>query len=160
MGHTNLSEIAETAGSKPADKQPDERAWIGLFAAWGIATLSTLAALFIGEIMGQIPCLVCWYQRIFMFPLAIILGIAAFRSDLSVWRYAIPLAGIGAVLAFYHSLLYIGVISESLSPCSQGVSCASADMAIFGVLPLPILSLGSFLSIAALIHFSRRSGTS
>ncbi|WP_288254060.1 disulfide bond formation protein B [uncultured Hydrogenophaga sp.] len=56
--------------------------WAWLFAAWGVALAATLGALFIGEIMGMTPCLLCWYQRIFMFPLAIVLGIAAFANDL------------------------------------------------------------------------------
>lgn len=91
-----------------------------------------------------------------MFPLAAILGIAAFRSDFAIWRYSIPLAGIGALFSFYHSLIYVGVISENLAPCSQGVSCASSDMDIFGLVPLPILSLGAFFGIVALNYFMMR----
>lgn len=135
-------------------------AWICLLLAWALATISTLGVLFVGEVMGQTPCIVCWYQRAFMFPLAILLGIAAFRSDFSVWLYAIPLAGIGAILAFYHSLLYIGAISESLSPCSRGVSCASDDMTLFGLLPLPLLSVGAFSGIAVLTYLAKRRAAS
>jgi disulfide bond formation protein DsbB len=156
MNPANATQPAAAGDLKRGDPEPGERAWRSLFVAWGIALVASLAVLFVGEVMGQTPCLVCWYQRAFMFPLAVILGIAAVRSDFAVWRYAIPLAGIGALLAFYHSLIYIGVISESLSPCSQGVSCASDDMAVFGLLPLPLLSLGSFLGIAALLYFAKR----
>ncbi|MCC6926481.1 disulfide bond formation protein B [Novosphingobium sp.] len=138
----------------------DGRAWACLFLAWGIATISALGVLFVGEVMGQTPCSLCWFQRAFMFPLAVILGIAALRSDFTIWRYAMALAGLGAFVALYHSLVYVGVIAESLAPCSQGVSCASADMTIFGVLPLPFLALGAFLGIAALMYFSNRKAES
>lgn len=134
----------------------DGRAWTSLFLAWGIATIATLSVLFVGEVMGQTPCAMCWLQRAFMFPLAVILGIAALRSDFAIWRYAIPLASMGALLALYHSLIYAGLIAENLSPCSQGVSCANADMVIFGVLPLPFLSLGSFFCISALVYYSNQ----
>lgn len=70
-----------------------------LYLAWLIALVSTLGALFIGEVMGKTPCVLCWYQRIAMFPLALILGIAVFLSDFSVRRYVLPLATIGGLIA-------------------------------------------------------------
>lgn len=134
-------------------------AWPNLFSAWVLALIASLAVLFIGEVMGQTPCVLCWYQRAFMFPLAIILAIATFQSDYAVWRYAVPLAGFGGLIAFYHSLLYAGLVSEALAPCQQGVSCAGADMTIFGVVPLPFLSFLAFLAIATLTFFSKRKTT-
>lgn len=160
MNRRSDTQIAEPVISKQIVVGADGSAWISLFLAWAIATLSTLAVLFVGEVMGQTPCIMCWFQRAFMFPLAVILSVAAFRSDFAVCRYSIPLAGMGALFAFYHSLLYIGVISEDLSPCSQGVSCASDDMTLFGLLPLPFLSFGSFLGIAALTYFANRRTSS
>ena len=79
-----------------------------LFAAWFVALSASLAVIFIGEVLGQSPFNLCWFQRAFMFPLAVILGVAAWRADLSVWRYATPLAALGAAVALYHSLLYAG----------------------------------------------------
>ena len=73
-----------------------------MFIAWVISVIATLSALFIGEIMGKIPCNLCWYQRIFMFPLPIILGIALYRVDFSAWRYALPLSVGGAGIAAFH----------------------------------------------------------
>lgn len=72
-----------------------------MFIAWVISVIATLSALFIGEIMGKIPCNLCWYQRIFMFPLPIILGIALYRVDFSAWRYALPLSVGGAGIAAF-----------------------------------------------------------
>lgn len=127
-----------------------------LFVAWLLALGSTLGVLFVGEVMGQEPCLLCWYQRAFMFPLAIILGIAAARSDSTVWRYALPLAGAGWLFALYHNLLYFAVIPEEIKPCGAGPSCSSADMTVFGALPLPSLSMAAFTLLIILLLTTRR----
>lgn len=121
-----------------------------LVSAWIVALAATLAALFIGEVMGQTPCVLCWYQRIFMFPLAIVLGIASYRGDFAVVRYAQPLAAFGALIAGYHVLVYFGAVAESLTPCSaSGPSCSSSDMTIAGGIPIPLLSLAAFMLISA-----------
>jgi disulfide bond formation protein DsbB len=131
--------------------------WGRLFAAWIIALAATAGALFIGEVMGQAPCHLCWHQRVFMFPLAVILGVATVREDADVWRYALPIAVFGWLVAAFHSLLYAGVIPEAIKPCGQGPSCSSAEMTILG-LPLPYLSLAAFTGIAVLlIPASRKS---
>ena len=88
--------------------------WGFLFAACVISLLSTFGALFTGEVMGQTPCLLCWYQRAFMFPLTVILAVACFRSDLDVWRYALPVAMIGWAIAAYHALFYVGAIPQAI----------------------------------------------
>ncbi len=132
------------------------RMWLALFAAWVIALVSTLGALFVGEVMGQMPCNLCWHQRAFMLPLAVMLAIAAFRGDMGIWRYALPLAAIGGLIAGFHGLIYLDLLPEAIEPCGQGPSCASADMTILGGLPLPLLSFAAFALIAALLIFSRR----
>lgn len=136
--------------------RPASGAWGLLFAAWVVVLLSTLGALFIGEVMGQAPCLLCWYQRAFMFPLAVILAVACFRSDLGVWLYALPLAAIGWAVAAYHALLYVGVIPQAIEPCGAGPSCSGATMTIFGVLPIPLLSVGAFTAVIGLLIPLRR----
>ena len=67
--------------------------WLLLFAAWLLAAVSSLSAIYIGEVLGQAPCVLCWFQRAFMFPLTVILAIACFHSDFKVWRYALPQIG-------------------------------------------------------------------
>lgn len=125
-----------------------------LFAAWLVAVCSTLGALFIGEVLGQMPCTLCWYQRIAMFPLALILGIACLNEDTSARRYALPLALAGGAVALWHSLLYVGVIAAPLVPCTaDGPSCTGDSMTIFGFLPLPFISLISFVLISVLLAF-------
>lgn len=134
---------------------PANKAWGPLFAAWLTAFIASLAVLFVGEVMGQSPCNLCWFQRAFMFPLAIVLGIACLRSDASVWRYALPLAIGGLLVAGFHSGLYLGIIPQGIAPCSEGVSCTSADMTILGGTPLPVLAMAAFGAIAVLLLFAR-----
>ncbi|SFD32473.1 disulfide bond formation protein DsbB [Bosea sp. CRIB-10] len=134
--------------------------WLYLFIAWIVAVAASLGALFIGEVVGQAPCSLCWHQRAFMFPLAILLAVASFRGDTGAWLYGLPLAVIGMAIAGFHSLLYAGLIPEGIQPCSQGPSCASADMTILGVLPLPYLSLAAFLAIAVALIGSRPKAAS
>lgn len=134
--------------------------WTLTFSAWLVALSASLGAIFIGEIMGQAPCLLCWYQRAFMFPLAVVLAVGSFYSDAAVWRYGLPLAIIGTLVAAYHSLLYSGVLTEALKPCGQGPSCTDAAMTILGGLPLPYLSLAAFLSIGLLMILATRVNNS
>ncbi len=136
------------------------RAWYLLLFAWLVALVSTLAALFIGEVLGQQPCVLCWYQRIFMFPLAILLAIACFGSDFQVWRYALPLSVIGGLFALGHSLFYAGIIPQPIQPCSAtGPSCTDANMTLFGMIPLPFLALLAFILISATLLIVRRRTT-
>ncbi len=132
------------------------RKWRPLGAAWGVAIVSSLAVLFIGEVMGQVPCNLCWFQRVFMFPLAILLGIAAFRSDRHIVPYGIVMAAGGGLVALYHLLLYTGFISAPIIPCDGGPSCSGGSMRIAGM-PLPLLSLAAFSAIfGLLLIFQRR----
>ncbi|WP_157314315.1 disulfide bond formation protein B [Chitinibacter sp. GC72] len=121
--------------------------WFFIFAAWLIAAGGTLGALFFGEVMGLVPCTLCWYQRIFMFPLAIILPLALFPLDSKVVRYALPLALLGLGFAIYHWLLQLGIIPVSASPCSQGSSCSEVSAEWFGFLTIPLMSVCAFAAI-------------
>jgi len=125
--------------------------WKFIFASWLVATVSTMGSLFFSEVMDLVPCVLCWYQRIFMFPLAIILLVGMHPLDLRVIRYALPIAIIGLLFTAYHCLLFYGFIPENLQPCSKGVSCSDASMELFGFLPIPLLSLASFLIIIFLL---------
>ena len=134
--------------------------WPALFCAWIIAFGASLGALFIGEVMGQSPCLLCWYQRVAMFSLAIVLSIACLLDDRSVWRYALPLAVIGWVIALWHNLLYFGLIFAPLEPCGAGPSCSSADMVILGGVPIPSLAFIAFSAIIMSIFVVKRKAAS
>ncbi len=134
----------------------DATAWTLIFAAWLVASISTLGALFLGDVMQLPPCVLCWYQRIFMFPLALILPIGLFPFDRKVVRYALPLAGLGWLFAVFHLLLIAGLIPESLKPCTQGVPCTDKVIEWFGFVTIPLLSAVAFSTLIALFilaHF-------
>ncbi len=137
----------------------DPQATANIFA-WLIALASTLSALFIGEVMGRTPCILCWYQRIAMFPLALMLGIAVYLMDMTVRRYALPIAVVGGLVALWHSLLFVGIIPEAVQPCTRdGPSCSDEGQVLFGFVPLPYLSATAFITIILLltIPFGRSS---
>jgi disulfide bond formation protein DsbB len=125
--------------------------WAWLSAAWAVALVSTFAALFIGEVMGMMPCQLCWYQRILMFPLAVILGMAAFGNERRGAVYALPLALGGAAVAGYHSALVAGWVPQWWIPCGAGPSCSDQKLVILGDIQIPWLSLLAFTAIVALL---------
>ena len=126
-------------------------AWTLVFACWLVAAISTLGALFLGEIMDLPPCVLCWYQRIFMFPLVFILAAGLIPFDPKIVRYALPLAVVGWLVAVFHLLLAAGVIPENITPCTQGVPCSQVQIEWFGFVTIPLLSVVSFSIINALL---------
>lgn len=132
--------------------------WTLLLAAWLVAVIATAGALFIGEVMLMVPCQLCWYQRIAMFPLALILGMACFSEDRRGAVYALPLALAGTAIAAYHTLLVAGVIPKSWIPCGAGVSCADQKLEILNGVQIPWLSLIAFVAVSLLlIQFLRKT---
>ncbi len=132
--------------------------WVLLFLAWLLATISTLGSLFFSNVMEFAPCILCWYQRICLFPLVIILARGLFPLDRNVVRYALPLAAAGWLLAAYHNLLYTGIVPTNMQPCSTGVSCTEEYVELFGFLSIPMLSLVCFTTLmGAMIIIQRRN---
>lgn len=127
------------------------RPWPLLVAAWLLALLATGGALFLGEVMSMTPCVLCWYQRIAMFPLALILGMAVYSDDRRGALYALPLALAGVGLATYHSLLIAGYIPAAWILCGAGASCANQKVDILNGLQLPWLSLAAFAAITVFL---------
>lgn len=135
----------------PEPAPQTEPGWALLFAAWLLSAVATAGSLFFSYVMGFAPCVLCWYQRIFLFPLVVILAVGLFPLDRGVVRYALPLAVIGWLIAAYHNLIYFGIVPESLSPCAQGVSCSEEYVKLLGFLSIPLLSLLAFSAIAGLL---------
>jgi disulfide bond formation protein DsbB len=135
---------------------PSPAAAACLFLAWLVALCATLGALFLGEVLGLTPCVLCWYQRIAMFPLAVILLVGQLPFDARCLRYALPLVALGGGVAVYHGLLYAGVIPPELVPCGAGASCGNAASQQVAGVPIPLLSLLAFGLIGALLLLTRR----
>ena len=119
--------------------------------AWIVALVATLGSLYFSEISHFEPCTLCWLQRIAMYPLVVILGIGAIRSERAVRWYALPLAGIGAALAVYHALLQRVPGLQGATSCSAQAPCNVMWVREFGFVSIPVMALGAFLLIAVLL---------
>jgi disulfide bond formation protein DsbB len=130
--------------------------WLKLFGLWFVSVAATTGSLFFSEVMMLPPCLLCWYQRIAMYPLVLLFGLALFPLDLKVIRYALPLALIGWGIAVYHNLLYYKLIPEHMAPCTQGISCTTVLLEWLGFITIPLLSLVAFtIILSGLIHLRK-----
>ena len=121
---------------------------IYLYLAWIQAVAATAGSLFFSEIMQLPPCVLCWYQRIAMYPLVIVLGIGILYKDTKAAVYGLPLAVMGLGIAMYHNLLYYHIIPESIAPCTTGISCTTRQIEWAGFITIPFLSLLAFVSIS------------
>jgi len=130
--------------------------WGLLFICWLIAMAALFGSLFFSEVMGLEPCVLCWWQRIFIYPLAVLFLVGLLHFDRSVVRYTLPLAVIGLGFAVYHYLLYLGFIPESLQPCSETLSCADVDLELMGFITIPLLSIFAYSAIIALLLIIRK----
>lgn len=133
----------------PASHPASARAYV--FAAWALAMLASLGSLFIGEVMGMVPCNLCWYQRCMMFGLPFVLGFACYEGSFSGVKSALVLAVIGSAVAVFHSLYYAGLIPRSVQPCGAGPSCADDKLELFSTLVIPYMSAAVFMAIAVLL---------
>ncbi len=122
--------------------------------AWVVSLVATIGSMYFSDGVGLIPCLLCWYQRIAMYPLAVVLGVAFWRNDPSVWRFALPLPLIGFVISAYHVLLQYRPSVEIIA-CTTGAPCSGRYMAIFGFVSIPWMAGAAFLLLAALFFTLR-----
>ena len=121
------------------------------YAAFGVALAAMLGSLLMSEILHWPPCRLCWYQRIFMYPLVFVIGIAIMRKDTLSWPITtLVLSGIGWIIALYHSLLQWKILPESMAACTSGVSCTTAEISWLGFITIPFMSLLAFTAIIAL----------
>lgn len=127
---------------------------LGLRLAWVMATVATLGSLYYSQIAHFIPCELCWYQRIAMYPLALILAIAAIRRDASVRRYVLPMAVVGAGISAYHYTIQ-QFPDLSVTSCSTTVPCTAAWVWKFDFVSIPLMALVSFAVIVAVLLLDR-----
>jgi disulfide bond formation protein DsbB len=126
------------------------------YLAWTIALVATVGSLFFSEVMQLPPCVLCWYQRIAMYPLVIIIGVGIITRDRRMKSYSLPIVFGGLAIAIYHNLLYYGVVPESVTPCTEGVPCNSRQIEWFGFITIPLLTLVAFISIALCLLFHKK----
>ncbi len=126
-----------------------------LWLAWLVALTATLGSLYYSEVAGFEPCRLCWYQRIAMYPLVVVLGVAAWRRDAGVRRYGLPLAIIGgAIAAFHYAVQRFPDLDAGV--CAVGSPCAAVWVERFGFVTIPYMALSGFTLIAALLLVAPR----
>jgi disulfide bond formation protein DsbB len=128
----------------------------GLWLAAFVALVATAGSLYFSEIAHFEPCRLCWFQRIAMYPLAVVLPIAAWRHDVGVIRYALPLALLGAPISVYHYLIELFPSLEG-GACDPRNPCSLVWFREFGFITLPFMALAAFALIAVLLIVARRS---
>lgn len=120
----------------------------GPWLAFAVAAIATLGSLYYSEVAHFIPCEMCWFQRIFMYPQAIVLLVAALRRDVEAWRYAVPLSVIGLLFSAYHYQLEL--FPDQPSMCSTTIPCSVRFVEVYGFVSIAFMAGAGFISIIAL----------
>lgn len=123
-----------------------------LYIAWIQSIVATAGSLYYSEIKHYTPCVLCWYQRIFMFPLVIILAIGILRKDKGISYYVLPLSLTGILISFYQVLLQQGIINEAFTPCTYGISCTTKYVSFLGFITIPLMSFAAFFTISVCMY--------
>lgn len=142
-----------------ADAHAAQPGWYFIFSAWVVAAGAMLASLFFSEVADVPVCSLCWYQRVALYPLVLLLPLGLFPFDPRIRRYALGLVTAGWLLAAYHLLLVAGVVPERMQPCVQGVPCSETHVLLLGVFNIPTLSFLTFTLIGALLLLAPGSRT-
>jgi len=138
-----------TASPSVSNRLTDFLAVYGPQLAFGPAIAALLGSLYFSEIAGFVPCELCWYQRILMYPITVLLLVGIFNDDWLVPRYVLPLSITGLFVSSYHYLLQNHVFGSSV--CSAGVSCAIRYINVFGFITIPFLALTAFFLITFIL---------
>ncbi|MDP7659470.1 MAG: disulfide bond formation protein B [Candidatus Thalassarchaeaceae archaeon] len=157
-----LAFIAAARNSEPLAEKllelRNEHSQGALFLAGFVALFCMMASLYLSDVAHFIPCKLCWYQRIIMYPLAFLLLFAGFRSDFGIRVYGLALSGFGAFISIYHYQLQLN--PDQHSPfCSAFESCTVQYLNNFGFMSIPLMALMGFLFIFALLLFANDSKT-
>lgn len=121
-----------------------ENSW---FFAWGVAVIALFGSLYFSEVRQYEPCTLCWYQRILMYPLSILIGIAIIRKDYQLSLYTLVLSGIGSCFSLYHYLIQKVSFFSSNAPACGRIPCTGEYINWFGFITIPFLALTAFVLI-------------
>ncbi|MGZ9585440.1 disulfide oxidoreductase [Paenibacillus marinisediminis] len=129
-----------------------------LYLAWIVSLVATAGSLYMSEVLHWEPCSLCWYQRIFMYPLVILLGIGAYKNDNTIVQYALPLPIIGGLISTYHYMKQMIPGFAAISPCRVGVPC-EYDYLDGSWMTIPLLALIAFVLITICLLMARKQQT-
>lgn len=130
-----------------------------LYGAFAVALTAMLGSLYFSEIANFPPCVLCWYQRIGLYPLVIIIGFAIYRKNKEILLPAFVLTGAAWVIGLYHNLLYYKILPEAAAPCLAGVSCTTKYIEWFGFVTIPLLAFvaSTLILIGLIIHWRTKN---
>ncbi len=148
---------ASAGARRPLDAIARVIAPDALKLAWLVAAIATLGSLYMSEMRNFQPCPLCWYQRIAMYPLVVLLGVAVLRGDRDVRWYVLPQALIGAAISVYHYQLERFPDQEKIA-CSTDIPCTTIWFEQFGYITIPMMALSAFLLIAVITTLGARHG--
>jgi hypothetical protein len=126
---------------------------VALPTAAAIATVTTAGSLWMSEVAGYAPCLLCWYQRIAIYPLVVLTGVAAWKRDGQVWRYVVPIAAIGSAVSVWHIIIERNPALGGA--CDPAAPCAVRWVEELGFVTLPTMALVAAVAIALLTLAAR-----
>lgn len=126
--------------------------WLACFQAW----VATFGSLFFSEVLKFTPCTLCWYQRICMYPLTVILTVGLIRKNQEIYLYVLPLSLIGWIISFYHNLLFYHFIGQKAFYCTIAGLCEERYLNWLGFIDIPLLSLTAFtiINLCLIFHWS------
>ena len=116
--------------------------------------LALLGSLYFSNVKGFEPCILCWWQRIFMYSQIPVIAVALFKKEIDIYKYTLTLSILGIIISIYHNLLYVGIIKNE-DFCTRGISCTSKYIEYFGFVTIPLLALIAFSVIITLSLISR-----
>ena len=134
-------------------KITENTVWRLSFLSWFVTLLGIAGSLFFSEVLDYRPCELCWYQRIFLYPIFFIILVGIIRTDFGNNYYVIPISISGFIISLYHNLVFYEIISQELTPCKDGISCTERQLDWLGFISIPLLSLVGFTTISLISGF-------
>jgi disulfide bond formation protein DsbB len=131
--------------------------------AWTQAIIATSGSLFLSLVLHWTPCVLCWYQRILMYPLVLVIAAGILKEIEDIEYVVLPMTFVGLGISIYHNLLMYKIIPESAAPCTADASCNIPYHFIWGFLTVPLLSLIAFTVITVcmfMYHFAKKKNLS
>ncbi|MDX1469792.1 MAG: disulfide oxidoreductase [Acidimicrobiia bacterium] len=123
-----------------------------LWAAWVVAAVATVGSLIYSEVIHFVPCRLCWFQRIAMYPMSVVLLVGAVRRDVAARFYALPLALTGLAISIWHNIVQLFPAAEGGS-CDPAVPCSAKYVNVFDFISIPFMAGAGFTLIAVLLLF-------
>ena len=122
-----------------------------IYVAWLLNIIALMGSMYFSNFMMLPPCMLCWYQRICIFPLSIIFAVGFLKKDENVFWYSFPLIVIGWIISLYHNLLYYKIIPKAITACTSGVSCTDKQIEYLGFITIPLMALTTLTITAVLL---------